>query len=73
MEETEEETQQKGEERVSVTIQRYASGVSYRLVINDAKNFDDAIEKTMAARAKLVDALQKSGEKIITPSEYKRY
>ena len=72
MEELEEPERTIGEECVSVTLNRYGSGMSYRLVINDAKNFDEAIEKIMAAKAKLVDALQKSGEKIITPSEYKR-
>ena len=72
MEEIENE-QPRGEERVSISLNRYGGGMSYRLSINDAKNFDDAIEKIMAAKAKLVDALQKSGEKIITQSEYRKY
>lgn len=62
-----------GEERVSISLNRFGGGMSYRLTITDAKNFDDAIEKIMNAKNKLVDSLQKGGEKIITQSEYKKY
>ena len=50
MEELEEPERTVGEERVILTLNHYGSGMSYRLVINDAKNFEEAIEKIMVAK-----------------------
>ena len=50
MEELEEPERTVGEERVIVILNHYGSDMSYRLVINDAKNFEEAIEKIMVAK-----------------------
>ena len=67
--ELEEEQSLKKEETVSVSLNRFSSGMSYPLTIEDAENFSDAIEKILAARKKLVEELEKSGEKIISETK----
>jgi len=58
----------KKEESVAISLNRFSSGMSYRLTIDGAKNFDDAIQKIIDAKKKLLEELQKSGEKIISES-----
>lgn len=67
--ESDEETIWKSEETVGVSLNRFSSGMSYRLTISGAKNFDDAIAKILAAKKKLVEELEKTGEKIISETK----
>lgn len=67
--ESEEEFFPKKEETVSISLNRFSGGMSYRLTIDGAKNFDEAIAKIMDAKKKLVVELEKSGEKIISETK----
>jgi len=61
-----------GEKTVSVGISRFASGMSYRITVQNAKTPDDAVGMISETRKKLLDMLQKEGEKIIEPSKWER-
>lgn len=66
---SEEEFFTKKEETISISLNRFSSGMSCRLTIDGAKNFDEAITKIMGAKKKLVSELEKSGEKIISETK----
>ncbi len=62
------------EKSVSVSINRYASGMSYGITVQNAKTPDEAVSTISETRKKLMEMLQKEGEKIIEPSKWeKRY
>lgn len=72
MDEETDEKIERGEKTVSVSINRFASGTSYRITVTDAKTPDDAVATVVETRKKLLEMLQKEGEKIIEPSKWER-
>ena len=72
MDEESEEKIERGEKTVSVSINRFASGMSYRITVSDAKTPDDAVATLTETRKKILEMLQKEGEKIIEPNKWER-